>query len=293
MGRRTTTGADKKRKSSSKAEAADEETPGSTASTTINSTTHDKKTQPGGGELDTYPTDEKLYLKEMIRLHVAGVHKPTKVETTTMTAKDEATGEAVEDAVGVVSKKAKLMAKLEDDGLVYVTETKIVKSYNLTETGVKTLLGSSDGDGTIKKGEFANNNSLRSHIITNAYHSDTTDRIWTVLEECGRQGLSKTDLVNSLQIAGGSSNPNFFYSLEGLKNREIVEEVKPAGSKTKFVRLVKTNAFIEPPPQFEKTKKVVVHVSPPCQGFSGAVRNGGNNAENDTATEEGEFHASM
>ena len=131
------------------------------ASEATNGTKLAKMTLPrggGGGELlDQYDKDDKVYLKEMVRLRVAGVHKPTKVETTTMTAaRDQEGGEEdVQDEVGAATvsstKKAKLLDKLEEEGLVYVVETKIVKSYNLTTTGLEKLSGGlSDADVTIK-----------------------------------------------------------------------------------------------------------------------------------------------
>ena len=304
----------KRKSSSSKAASSDDKSEGPTTkkASPSNDTIPAKKTSNTkplvGEELDKYPKDEQLYVKEMIRLHTAGVHKPTKVETTTMTAKDDGkpiVGESAQkqDNVGVVSKKAKLMSDLEDEGLVYVTETKTVKSYKLTAAGLKKFSGLLDVDVKIKKEDFANNDSLRSRIIANAYHSSTADQIWKFLEEHGREGMSKKKLVESLGIAGGSSNPYFFYSLEGLRNLGIVEEVKPVGQ-TKFVRLVKTNAFVDPPPQFEENKRsnskdktvdeLPSETSPEETAHGEKNKNSDIHAEVVVCTENaGEFHASL
>jgi hypothetical protein len=199
-------------------------------------------------KLDEYPKDEKNQLKEMLRLYLAGVNKSFKIETKTTSVDDDDDDDTSKDASEKGHKKATLLSKLEAAGLIKVTETTTVKSYNLTDAAVNDL--TPDGY-NLTKDDFTTNEDLRQHVVKFAYHSETAERIWIELEQHGRQGVAKKDLVANLGIAGGTSNPNFFYSLEGLKSRGYVQE----GSKSKLVRLVTDTAFIDPPPQFKRSNK--------------------------------------
>jgi len=164
--------------------------------------------------------------------------------------------ELIKEEQESIMKRQGVIDRLVNEGLVEVVNEVRIISYQLTEAGVQAAASDEYKEDMAK--EPTTNEELHARIMKYSYHYKTAKKMLEELIEnhkTGGKALSKKQLAEKLGT--NTSGPNFFYTLEQLRNEGYVQE-----SKKKTLRLKKKAFVVVPdvevkPEEEEETKTEV------------------------------------